>query len=177
MLTTVDGAEKTTDLPMRPQEFGAVKKIALTGPAWTGAVEITLDPPLEVNGDGELRIKLAAQTLKAGSTQARLAWSFPAGASLLLKDSDFMNMPRRSPRPTGFPTRRPGTWASAIGTEDWLDKPAGKHGGVRLRGDRFVFEDGTPIRFWGTNLSYGASASPKADAEFTAARFAKFGRD
>src|SRR5271157_2735061 len=37
-LTRVDGSEKTTDLPMNPAEFGVVKKIALTGPAWTGAV-------------------------------------------------------------------------------------------------------------------------------------------
>jgi len=176
VLTTVDNAEKTTDLPMHPQEFGVVKKIALTGSSWKGTVEITLDPPPEVNGDGELRIKLAAQTLKAGSTQARLAWSFPAGASLLLKESDVTKYAPTLTTPDWFPNQATGdVGPSAIGTEDWLDKPAGRHGGVRLRGDRFVFEDGTPIRFWGTNLSYAGSAPPKADAEFTAARFAKFG--
>jgi hypothetical protein len=68
-LTRVDGSGKTTDLPMNPAEFGVVKQIALTGPAWTGAVEITLDPPLEVNGHGDLRIRLAAETLKAGRNQ------------------------------------------------------------------------------------------------------------
>lgn len=33
-----------------------------------------------------------------------------------------------------------------------LDAPAGKHGFVTIQGDKFVFEDGTEARFWGTNL-------------------------
>jgi len=35
---------------------------------------------------------------------------------------------------------------------DWLDKPAGKHGFVQMKGDKLIYEDGTPIKFWGTNL-------------------------
>ena len=31
-------------------------------------------------------------------------------------------------------------------------KPAGKHGFVRAAGDRFEFEDGRPIQFWGCNV-------------------------
>ncbi len=65
---------------------------------------------------------------------------------------------------------------SVIAMDDWLEKPAGKRGGVRMVGDRFQFEDGTPIKFWGTNLSYGGGcAPPKADADATAARFARYG--
>jgi len=65
---------------------------------------------------------------------------------------------------------------SVISMNDWLDKPAGTHGGVRMVGDRFQFEDGTPVKFWGMNLSYGGNCAPeKKDAEFTAARFAKYG--
>ena len=33
------------------------------------------------------------------------------------------------------------------------DKPAGKHGFLMVQGDRFVFEDGTEARFWGTNFN------------------------
>lgn len=40
---------------------------------------------------------------------------------------------------------------SAIGMEDWIEAPAGKHGGVRAVGDRFEFEDGTRVKFWGVN--------------------------
>lgn len=32
------------------------------------------------------------------------------------------------------------------------DKPAGKHGFLKTVGDRLVFTDGTPARFWGTNV-------------------------
>ena len=33
------------------------------------------------------------------------------------------------------------------------EKPAGKHGFLQTRGREFVFEDGTPVRFWGTNFN------------------------
>jgi Cellulase (glycosyl hydrolase family 5) len=33
------------------------------------------------------------------------------------------------------------------------DRPAGRRGFVRADGDRLVFADGTPARFWGTNLA------------------------
>lgn len=36
--------------------------------------------------------------------------------------------------------------------DDWLDKPAGKHGVVQLDGDRLIFENGKPVKFWGTNM-------------------------
>lgn len=39
-----------------------------------------------------------------------------------------------------------------ISLETWLDKPAGKHGFVKMFGEQLVFEDGTPVKFWGTNL-------------------------
>src|SRR5262249_33544042 len=59
--------------------------------------------------------------------------------------------------------------------DGWLERPAGKHGGVRMVKDRFEFADGTPVKFWGTNLSYAASAPDRETADFTAARFAKYG--
>ncbi len=31
----------------------------------------------------------------------------------------------------------------------WVEAPTGKHGFVAVKGDRFVFEDGTAARFWG----------------------------
>lgn len=66
----------------------------------------------------------------------------------------------------------------------WLHKPAGKHGSVLIDGDRFVFEDGTPIKFWGTNIASEKPFMPAAEAEawsewlarygFNAVRFHKF---
>lgn len=66
----------------------------------------------------------------------------------------------------------------------WLHKPAGKHGFVKIDNDRFVFEDGTPIKFWGTNIASEKPFMPAAEAEawsewlarygFNAVRFHKF---
>lgn len=66
----------------------------------------------------------------------------------------------------------------------WLHKPAGKHGFVQIDGDRFVFEDGTPVKFWGTNIASERPFMPPAEAEawsewlarygFNAVRFHKF---
>lgn len=44
-----------------------------------------------------------------------------------------------------------------------LDPPAGKHGFLGVKGDRFIFEDGTDIRFWGTTLT-GSGCFPSQDA-------------
>lgn len=55
------------------------------------------------------------------------------------------------------------------------EKPAGKHGFLTVHGDRFVFEDGTPVRFWGTNLNSGAAFPEKPYAEKLAKRLAAYG--
>ena len=55
------------------------------------------------------------------------------------------------------------------------EKPAGKHGFLKVDGDRFVFEDGTPVRFWGTNLNSGSAFPEKDYAEKLAKRLAAYG--
>ena len=34
----------------------------------------------------------------------------------------------------------------------WVEAPTGKHGFVTVKGESFVFEDGTPVRFWGAQM-------------------------
>lgn len=53
---------------------------------------------------------------------------------------------------------------SEIGMEDWLEKPAGKHGWLTMDGDRLVFKDGTPFKMWGTNILRGPNG--RVDAEY-----------
>lgn len=55
------------------------------------------------------------------------------------------------------------------------EKPAGKHGFLTTKGDQFVFEDGTPIRFWGTCFSASANFPTHEQSEYIAKRLAKFG--
>lgn len=64
---------------------------------------------------------------------------------------------------------------SVIGMKDWLDKPAGKHGFLKNKGDNFQFEDGTPVKFWGINICNQRVAPEKEAAEKWANRCAKYG--
>lgn len=57
----------------------------------------------------------------------------------------------------------------------YLDAPAGKHGKLGAVGEKFVFEDGTPIRFWGTNLSGNSCFPDKEIAEKLANSMAQCG--
>lgn len=57
------------------------------------------------------------------------------------------------------------------------EKPAGKHGFCKVQGESFVFEDGTPAKFWGVIFN-GASCFPDhAYAEGVAQRLAQTGGD
>ncbi len=58
----------------------------------------------------------------------------------------------------------------------WLnEQPAGSHGFLTARGDGFVFEDGTPVRFWGTNCVAGAAFPDHATAAKVAGMIARSG--
>ncbi|MBS7648791.1 hypothetical protein KEJ17_04005 [Candidatus Bathyarchaeota archaeon] len=55
------------------------------------------------------------------------------------------------------------------------DRPAGIHGFLMVKGNKFMFEDGTKVRFWGTCFNAAANFPPHELAEKTARRVAKFG--
>ncbi|MBE6403698.1 MAG: hypothetical protein E7039_08265 [Lentisphaerae bacterium] len=53
--------------------------------------------------------------------------------------------------------------------------PAGKHGFLKSDKDKFVFEDGEPVRFWGVLLNSAACFPTHDNADMVARRMAKFG--
>ena len=55
------------------------------------------------------------------------------------------------------------------------EKPAGKHGFMKVNGSHFSFEDGTPARFWGVNFNGGACFPSFDYSEKVARRLAKTG--
>jgi hypothetical protein len=56
------------------------------------------------------------------------------------------------------------------------ERPAGRHGFLRVDGDHVVFEDGTPARFWGSNLAADALFNtPRETVPRQAHRMAKLG--
>ncbi len=64
---------------------------------------------------------------------------------------------------------------SVIDMSGWLDKPAGKHGFSQMKGDHFVFEDGTPVKFWGVNIADYRVYVDKQTSEKWADYLAKYG--
>jgi hypothetical protein len=151
-----------------------VSKAVFHTPA--GDVTATFDPPIPVGADGDLRIKLASDTFKAGTSTIHVTFTFPEAMSFAATDDALKPFIQEVARPDWFPfVPKDFSSPSVIGMEDWLDKPAGGHGAVRMVGDHFELEDGTRIKFWGTNLAYTQCAPVKADADSTVARFAKLG--
>jgi len=61
---------------------------------------------------------------------------------------------------------------------DWsglLDAPAGKHGFLKAKNGNLFFEDGTPARFWGTNLVAMDCFASDAQIDSAVSRLAKMG--
>jgi len=56
------------------------------------------------------------------------------------------------------------------------EKPAGKHGFLKAVKDKLVFDDGTPIRFWGTNItSYTLFGTSRQNVRQQAHRLSELG--
>lgn len=62
-----------------------------------------------------------------------------------------------------------------VDLRQFLDAPAGKHGFLQIRNGHFVFEDGTPARFIGTELGAEAVFPSREDAEAVADTMARYG--
>lgn len=151
-------------------------QLALDAPAWPGgkpelrddgkgfsipveggqSVEVVLQGEsarlfFERNDPSRPRAWFLEGDVEAGSQQVTMTVRLPKGGKVLPPVMD------------RYGAEDPSTWPSATVTwNDWPvdvsflskgDRPAGKHGRVQAKGDALVFEDGTPARFWGTNVA------------------------
>jgi len=176
VLSHTDGQESTVNLPFgRAAKPVTAKAVLSAGKA--GDVALALDPPCPISFDGDMRIMLASDVFKQGTRSTTITVTLPAETALVAKQEDVDRYSKTLAGPDWFALAPSADVVpGVISMNDWLDKPAGKRGGVRMVGDRFQFEDGTPVKFWGVNLSYGGGCAPeKKAAEFTAARYAKYG--
>jgi hypothetical protein len=60
--------------------------------------------------------------------------------------------PAAGPYWFAFEPVKDGFRPNVLDCSQWVEAPTGKHGFVAARADRFVFEDGTPVRFWGAQV-------------------------
>ena len=176
-LSHVDGKTNVVKLPVGITARPPVNKAVLAIQD-VGDLAFEFEPPCSIAFDGDMRVMLADKVFKAGTTSTTITVTFPGDVGLLAREKDLEQLSRTLTGPDWFPLTIPNDVDTPciIAMDDWLEKPAGKRGGVRRVGDRFQLEDGTPIKFWGTNLSYGSGCAPqKADADATAARFSRYG--
>jgi hypothetical protein len=61
-----------------------------------------------------------------------------------------------------------------IGMQDWIEKPAGRHGRIVSRRDELLY-NGKPIKLWGINLCYATCAPEASLADKRAAFYPKYG--
>ena len=91
-----------------------------------------------------------------------LTLTFPNDVAFYAAQADLDKFSKTLAGPDWFPFQpSKDVVRGVIDMDRWLDGPGGKHGGVRIVKDGFAFEDGTPVKFWGVNLSYAAGAGPR----------------
>ncbi len=175
-LTHRGGKQSKLTLPVRGISSSPATSRAAFAFDRGGTVTMRLDPPCPIAFDNGMRVVLASDRFPKGKRRVTMTLSFPDKTTFFAKQSDLDRLTRTLAGPDWFvfqPSQK--VTSGVIDMDSWLDRPAGKHGGVRMVKDRFEFEDGTPSKFWGVNLSYTASAPDHETAELTAARFAKYG--
>ena len=178
--TAENGGKKTFTLPPERFKFAGAKSIVLTIP---GEKPIAVIPGknCDVAPDtGDLRIWLNGSDPALTANQpmefsVALKFGEPVTFDPHNRVIDMKNWFRLAgvtDAGQGVNDVSPG---SVIGMEDWLDKPAGKHGAPGFKGDRFVFADGTPVKFWATNISFSMMCQPPELVDRWADKFAKHG--
>ena len=154
------GGQTRHDLPIGRYEGTPPVSTGVLDMTGLGKVALGFEPPCPVEFDGSARIVLAKDVFKQGSKSLTLTLTFPTEADFLGSPEAMQKLTRTIAGPDWFPFHPSGKLVSgAIGMDDWLDKPAGKRGGVRMVGDHFEFADGTPVKFWGVNLAYGGGCA------------------
>jgi lysophospholipase L1-like esterase len=170
----VDGGEtKTTTFPLGMRGLGAQVRSLKLSDADKRVTTLKFNPPVEIGSDGVARIMLAKDNLKAGQVRAvSVAVELPQpvqwyGGVGEIPDEPGLNLWYRW-NATGD------TSASVLGMESWNTQPAGRYGRIARRGSQLIYNN-KPIKLWGLNLSYGATAPEKALADKRAAFYRKYG--
>jgi hypothetical protein len=122
----------------------------------------------------QVRTFFVSDRIEPGTRRLRMTLELPEGA-------------RRTPSAVErYETPNPSKWFPGALAPDAApvdlsflnrdDRPAGRRGFVRADGDRLIFGDGTPARFWGGNLvAYALFKTPREEVARQARRMASLG--
>ena len=174
LATLADGKTGTVEMPLARKGVGKqVKQFVLVDDAGVETT-ITLDPALDIASDGDARIILADKQI-AGAVPVQVTMTVH-----LPGDVTYYAGPDSVPQDPGFDqwyTFTPSDDSakpSEISMDNWLEKPAGKHGRILRRDDNLIYND-KPIKLWGLNVCYASCSPDKEVADRRAALYSKFG--
>ncbi|MBM3498605.1 MAG: hypothetical protein FJX74_08015 [Armatimonadetes bacterium] len=172
------GEEKPVALPFGRGNVGEAVEALILRDGAGAEVRVALAPPRPVSMDGDGRLQLVGASMAAGETRrTELALTLPAAARFIASDADSFERDDTAewfPYPVG-PEGVPTDLSFLNRDTQGNFVPAGAHGFVTVKGDDFVFEDGTPARFWGVNLTAGAVLTSEERAVQLADRLARLG--
>jgi len=167
------GGEKSVKLPFGRQGLGEkVESVRLTDHA-SRVTTLSFNPPIDITSDGAARIVLAKDSLKARYVRTSvITVELPEAVQWY---GGVNEIPEESGLGTWFPWKATGdTSASVLGMEDWSVGPAGQFGRISRNGAQLVYNN-KPIKLWGLNLCFGATAPEKPLADKRAAFYRKNG--
>lgn len=121
-----------------------------------------------------IRCFLLADRLEAGMHRVRLTLRLPEGGQRLA--AAWQRYERENPAAWFRGALGPSASPVDLSFLNRDDRPAGRRGFVRADGDRLVFADGSPARFWGANLAaYPLFLTPRDEVVKQARRMARLG--
>ncbi len=167
------GKQTAVTCPLERRGLGsAVERVEMSDAAGGRSV-LRFQPPANISSDGAARVALAQGNLPGNQPQ-RLTISLELPEPVLWYPST-----AEIPDPPGYDQwyQWRGTGhgeGSLIGMEEWIERPAGKHGRIVRRGDA-LFCGQQPIKLWGLNLCYSACAPEKELAQRRAALYRRYG--
>ena len=137
-----------------------------------------ISPPRPISMDSEARIELVTGFITAAVPQATtITISMPEEAQYYgVESNSWIRSATNNwfDYPTG-PNGVPCDLSFLNKDADGNYIPAGTHGFVTATNGNFVFEDGTPVRFWGLNCTAGAALGGTNRAAQLALRLARLG--
>lgn len=163
---TLASADESAALVLK-QEDAEANKLARTGFDWHlpggQAIKARFDKPARASYEfrqHSLRMWFAMGDVPAEPQILTITFTFPKGTRAVESEAD-----RYGPSDLDNWHKDALAWnTSPVDLSFLNEKPAGKRGFVKAKDGDFVFEDGTPVRFWGGNLAASALFSDDKDA-------------
>jgi|GEM_PF-4169541 len=116
-------------------------------------VTVDFGPPLvklyfETNKPSEIRCVMYMAPLEQGKFDRSMTITLPEGSSVVPTKAERYQADTKDWFVDALDPH-----ASFIDLSDLNEKPAGKHGFVKTKGERLCFSDDTPVRFWGAAVA------------------------